>query len=365
MDASERRKQASEEAATWWARLRSQELAREQREEFVDWLRESPIHVAEMLRIAQVHDALDQFRGWLQINVEGPDDDDQNIIDLVPPAPSVLPHSPARKPPKHQKEVWAGLVAAGLAIIALAGLFLSTRGQTIETRRGERLEVSLSDGSVLDVDPETRIRVAFEQHVRRVILERGRALFHVAKNPARPFLVEADGATVRAVGTAFGVERQPKGVLVTVAEGKVDVYFNDTAPAPNARDQGRSDTPGRGISATLSPIRPMSVGDILLTAGQQVRLEDSGGADSVRTVDTKRELAWAKGRLVFDNETVAEAAAEFNRYNQVQLRVVDEKLAARPVSGVFDASDPDSFIAFLQTVTSVHVKRTESEIVLH
>jgi len=88
--------------------------------------------------------------------------------------------------------------------------------------------------------------------------------------------------------------------------------------------------------------------------------ESSGTAEPVRKVDSDRELAWAKGRLVFDNETVADAIREFNRYNRVQLHVADEALAKRPVSAVFDASDPESFIAFLQTVASVRVTRSDS-----
>jgi transmembrane sensor len=93
-------------------------------------------------------------------------------------------------------------------------------------------------------------------------------------------------------------------------------------------------------------------------------MQASGAAEPVRSVDSGRELSWAKGELVFDNETIAAAVEEFNRYNRVQLRVTDRALAARPVSGVFDASDPESFIAFLQTATSARVTRSESEIIL-
>jgi transmembrane sensor len=80
----------------------------------------------------------------------------------------------------------------------------------------------------------------------------------------------------------------------------------------------------------------------------------------LRHVDSERELAWARGRLVFDNATVAFAVEEFNRYNRVQLHVADGTLASRPVSAVFDASDPESFVAFIQTVASVNVIRTDA-----
>ena len=352
MDASDRRRRASEEATAWWVRFRAGELERAEREEFVDWLRESAVHVAEMLRIAKVNNALDQFQGWLQINTDGPDDDDQNVVEL-PALPK--PVSGLGPPPSSRKRHWTGLIAASAALLVLGamGLFISFRAQVIETDRGERREVALSDGSVVDVDPETRLRVAFEEHTRRVFLERGRALFKVAKNPERPFLVEADDTTVRAVGTAFGVEHGKQGLVVTVAEGRVGVFVKETStPVPPS------------VSVTAPELPAQAPTELFLTAGQQVRMPSSGRVESVRKVDSDRELAWAKGQLVFDDKTVAEAVQEFNRYNRVQLRVANEGLGMRTVSAIFDASDPESFIAFLQTEVSVQVTRSDSEIVL-
>ena len=100
--------------------------------------------------------------------------------------------------------------------------------------------------------------------------------------------------------------------------------------------------------------------EVLLTAGEQVTMPSSGTAEPVRKVDSDRRLAWAKGRLDFEDETVATAVEEFNRYNRVQLHVSDAALATRRVSGVFDASDPESFIAFIQTVARVRVTRSNA-----
>lgn len=392
MDASDRRRRASEEAAAWWVRLQSEELARAEREQFVDWLRESAVHVAEMLRVAKVHDALEQFQGWAKIATDEPDDggsgSGDNIVSLpqYPRSAASLVSLPATGGEEHKtgaslsdwrrgardeafrratrRRLWIGAIAAGLAAVAIAAMLLSPmlRGQTtIETERGERREVALADGSVLEVDPQTRIRVAFEEHTRRIFLERGRALFRVAKNPARPFLVQADGTTVRAVGTAFGVDWQKQGVIVTVAEGKVGVFASTPSPPEEVEKTSTPGEPDSPSTATKQARRPM---EVLLAAGQQLRMPSSGATEPVRTVNSERELAWAKGQLVFDNETVRDAIEEFNRYNRVRLHVTDEALAMRPVSGVFDASDPESFIGFLQTVASVHVTRGESEIIM-
>src|SRR6185503_4008325 len=89
MDARDRRKLASEAAAEWWACLHGEDFSRNQREQFVDWLRESPLHVAEMLRIARVNDALAGFAGWMEIAAaesQGAADADSNVVPLRPPA---------------------------------------------------------------------------------------------------------------------------------------------------------------------------------------------------------------------------------------------------------------------------------------
>jgi len=336
MDANERRRRASEEAAEWWVSLDAKNLSHAEREAFVDWLRESAVHVAEMLRVAHVHGALDQFREWAFIATEGAATGAEVVVLPTRVAPTAM----------RSKRVWFGALAASIAAIAIAAtwfLVIST-GQTIVTERGERRQVALADGSVVQVDPETRLRIEYDETTRRVYLDRGRALFHVAKNPRRPFLVQADDTVVRAVGTAFGVERQNEGVVVTVAEGKVAV--TEVLPSPL-------------VAFTSKPTTPRPA--LALTAGQQVTVPPSGPSPSVKKVDSGRELAWAEGRLVFDNDTVASVIEQFNRYNRVQLHVTDETLASRPVSGVFDAADPESFIAFIQTVAVVHVERDRNQ----
>lgn len=370
MDASERRRRASEEAANWFVRLQAHDLSRSSREQYVDWLRDSPTNVAEMLRVAQAHCALEQFEHWARIATDGPEAD-SNVIPMHAATPLTAQDGevPGQRP---RKGVWVTALAASVAVIALATAILLSgiRGQIIDTERGERREVVLSDGSIVQVDPQTRMRVKFEAHSRRVFLERGRALFRVAKNPNRPFLVEVDDTVVRAVGTAFGVERQREDVVVTVSEGKVAVVSSNLAreSAPSQRGSGVSGVLQSERGAATNPsVRSAEAGavpregEVFLTAGQQLTVQSSGSAELLRKVDSTRELAWAEGRLIFENDRVTEVIKEFNRYNRVQLHVTDPTLAARPVSGVFSASDPESFIAFIQTVAPVLVVRSDDQ----
>jgi transmembrane sensor len=365
MDASDRRRRVAEEAAEWWVLLQG-EVSRKERENYVDWLRESSVHVAEMLRVAQVHGALEKFERWSQVSTDGSGDAPSTVVPLTTPT-----HTTGSPLPKYTPRQWrlAASVAAVLLVIAgLTGLLLALRGQVIETQRGERRQVALADGSVVQVDPQTRLKVEYEAHTRRVVLERGRALFHVAKNPERPFLVKVRDTTVRAVGTAFAVEEADHTVVVTVAEGRVAVLHGPVTEGPSpdtAREKTTTASAAMRADKAARPNEPRSAGsavpEIILTANQQVTVAGAGTAELVREVDSARVLSWAEGRLIFENESVERAVREFNRYNRIQLSVNDAGLAQRPISGVFSASDPESFVAFIQSVAAVHVKRNESD----
>jgi transmembrane sensor len=396
MNANSRHVRAAAEAAEWWVRIEAGELSREEREQFVDWLRESAVHVAEMLRMAEVHGALERFHGWLAIQTDG---------DALAPATNVVAFDGARSAggsesvenarpvtnvvafrdgrstadatfaSSREPSSHSGLASkvgspstpgrrwiAGLALaatVAVIGVFLVLffSAQVIETGRADRRSVTLADGSVVQIDPESRLRIRLRKHEREVSLERGRALFRVAKDPTRPFVVRAEATQVRAVGTQFGVEQAREGIVVTVAEGKVAVLPHDVASDGGT---GNGPPPAGGFGAA----QPGLTAEVLLSAGQQVIVPRRGPAEAVRSVDTDRELAWVAGRLVFDNESVSDVVEEFNRYNVVQLHVASPQLAQRSVSGVFDASEPESFIGFMQSVAPVNVRRAGQDITI-
>jgi transmembrane sensor len=335
MDASERRNRAVAEAADWWAQLQSDDAPRSTREQYVSWLRESPIHVAEMLRMAQVHGGLKQFARWAQLDTSS-EAATGNVVSLTQPAGFSRPNRRSQT-----FRLWTIAASVGLIAVATTWFQLSTRGEVIVAERGERREVALSDGSTVQVDPETQLRVKFNDRTRSIWLEHGRAVFKVAKNPNHPFEVHAEDTVVRAVGTAFGVDRQSGTVVVTVAEGKVAVI--------------------RTMASSLQPNQPGPL-PLSLVANQQVTISKSGPAEPVHKVDSGRALAWAEGRLVFENDSVSSVIAQFNRYNHVQIHVTDAALAARPISGVFDATDTESFIAFFQSVAAVRVDRADGHI---
>ena len=317
-------------AAEWLVRVESGSMPLAEREQFVEWLRASPAHVAEMLHLARMHQGLSQFSQWADIPPE-------QSADLPVGGGSVIPF-PGVKLERNAPRRWLGLAAAAVvAAVVVAGVMLTNRlSQTvISTQVGERREMTLADGSEVSIAPDSRVRIAFDSKQRQIFLYHGEAFFQVKKDPRRPFVVDAGPTLALAVGTAFNVERLTDTVVVTVVEGRVDVGPTNSTAVPVA-------------------------------ANEQVSVSKNGRSAAPRRVDGTRETAWLHGRFVFDGDPVAEVVRRFNSYNHVQVRVADPSLASRSVSGVFLATDPESFIAFLQSVTGARVQRTQSnEIVLY
>jgi transmembrane sensor len=363
MDGNERRDRAGTEAIEWWLRLEAGRMSGEDRLAYVEWLRESPLHVSEMLRMGQLHAVLDEFQDWDQIAAMG----DRKADDTVVPfdrganasAAQGFNDAVSQEPVYGSKRYRWLAAAAGVVAVAALGVWIATftAQQTIQTGRGERRGVVLSDGSMLRIDPESRLRIHMERHLRDVRLEQGRAVFRVAKDSTRPFLVHSGPTVVRAVGTEFGVEQARDGVVVTVAAGKVAVFPVDNPPSgdpADARHGAGQDGDQHGAANS----------EVFLTAGQQVTVPPNGAAEAVKLVDSSEALAWAEGRLVFQNSRVADVVEQFNRYNLVQLHVGDQQLANRLVNGVFDANEPDSFISVIRTIASVRVERRGQDVTL-
>jgi transmembrane sensor len=349
MDQSERRERAAQEAAEWVLRLADQNMTRARRTEYIHWLRESPLHVAEMLRVAHVHTALAHFPHWKDIaplDVSFPPVTTVELPRSMNRPDNNVAESPRLSVSRRGARVWVTAVTASVVTLGLALAYLTHFGpQTIDTGAGERREVTLADGSVVRISPNATLRVRFTGHERRVLLSRGDALFRVAKDSTKPFLVATDRASVRAVGTEFGIEHQGDSVVVTVEEGRVAVTQEAAAAAP---------------AQTSSPRQI----EVSLGADQQVVVPQAGPIGLIRRVDSRRELSWADGRLVFEHDSVADVVRRFNRFNRVQMEVRDPKLAARPVSAVFDASDPEAFIVFLESVANVRVTRPSPDVIV-
>jgi transmembrane sensor len=258
-------------------------------------------------------------------------------LDRAALAASAPSEAEARPRPRVSRR---GLIGAGAALAAgLAGVWVVSRGQVLATAVGERRHLALADGSTVDVNTASRLQVTMQRHLRRIRLAAGEAWFQVEKDASRPFVVEAGRVRVQAVGTAFAVRRLEDGAEVYVTEGVVESWVADQ-PASRTR----------------------------IAAGQTVRMMEAATVPSVvvsapaGVID--RKLAWRGGRIEFDGETLAEAIADFNRYNARKLRLGAPELAGRRLQGVFHSDDPEGFARSAAVVLGSSVTPSPSEIVI-
>lgn len=329
----------AEQAAEWLLTLQSEDLTQEQRTGLVEWLCESPHHVAALFRICELQRDLARFAKWREIaplTRKSP----SKIMRLVPKRP-VTPSLAGRR--------WgrAAALAASVVVVCLVGWlgFARLGHQEFSTQAGERREITLADGSVMDLSPDTDVAVRYRAHERLLTLDHGEAVFHVAKDRSRPFIVEAARTRVRAVGTIFRVQRTVRHVCVSVVEGVVAVSEEPLA-----------------WHRSLGPAPPLPL--LSLAANEQVSINVSGIISAVHWTDVNAAGATGSNRLTFEDQTVADVANRFNGRNRIQIEISDPSLAARRISGIFPPDDPQSFVAFLQVAADVQVSQRDSTHIL-
>jgi len=225
--------------------------------------------------------------------------------------------------PSRRHVMWGGAgVTAAAAAAAAAAIILPTLGvEQFHTRRGELRSIPLPDGSLVTLNTDSAIEVRLARKAREVRLLRGEVQFDVAKDSARPFIVTTGFTAVRAVGTSFsvrGLEGRPVEVLVS--EGAVDMFKVGAEAQPLRVPTNFRAVSQEGPSPSVTLIEP-----------------------AMSAAAVARQLAWRQGYLSFEGETLGYAAAEFNRYNDLQIIVDDPAAAGRTIVGRFSVHNPFQF----------------------
>jgi transmembrane sensor len=263
------------------------------------------------------------------------------------------------------------------------------RGTLYATAIGEQCSIALADGSTIELGARSRVRVHFTDKERDVEFLAGEALFGVAKDPARPFVVTTNNARVRAVGTQFDVHKRTSGTTVTVLEGHVVVYSPSGRSDPLPQNSRPSAAPsslagdanpptpkltreGRGEGRAAPPQTPKTrdtgqaegTAAIFLAAGEQVTVPEAAGAGTAepRAVDAAASTRWTERTLTFDNAPLLDVVEEFNRYNEKQIVLTDTALESLRISGVFAATKPISLLRFLSEQMQLDVIATADQI---
>ncbi len=326
-----------EEAAREWACLLPA-ASISQREACVAWLRQSPDHVRAFL----MHLALEKELG----QIDGQEFDVDRL--LLKASKSVVPlqgWQGAGGPVESRARVvpWRILTAAALLLSCGAGWFALQHGRIgtsdYITQVGEQLRIPLPDGTLVELNTQSHVSVTYSDKVREIVLVSGEAMFSVKHDASRPFRVHVDHAIIEDLGTQFSVYRHADATTaLSVLEGKVTVS-SDAGGAPQL-DQ--SNNPTARVVA-----QPLHI-PTMVDAGQNVSINARGTYLTREETGSNHVGAWRSHQVWFDHATLAEVAAEFNRYNTRKLFLgqgVDAIL--KKYSGTFDAYDPDSFVQFI------------------
>ncbi len=322
------------EAASEWLARRDRGLNAAEQDEYLHWLRADPRHAEALAQHAAALERMMQLYEWT------PAHDTEPNPDLFAPAPA------------HRPVFWrwsaTALAAAAMIVVAFVLWSPSPAPQQVASAPKSYLRVNermaLPDGSRVELKDGTQLIVQYSENERRVRLTGGEAHFSVWKDKARPFLVDAAGVEVRAVGTAFNVRIAARDVSVLVTEGRVQVE-----PA---------------VASGATPIEPT-----LITVGQRAVVDLGTLQTSAYTVpivqpvtveDIARELAWQAPRLQFNETPLAEAVAEFNRLNRHQLELADPSLGALRIGGTFRPDNVEGFIRLLDETLGLQAEPVEA-----
>lgn len=316
-----------EQAAYWFARLRADNASKGDQRRFKGWLEECPQHAEAYALQEEVWTAMQECAV------------DEDIM-------AMRQNALAQNPSAANNNAWLkyGAIAATLLVLAVSVVMLNPfanwdgSGSTApadqlaeagaqespiyRTGVGQRSTVNLPDGSVVELNTDSLIQVNYSEAGRDVILLRGEALFEVAKDASRPFVVEADGKLITAIGTSFSVRRSDDEVRVTLIEGIVTVDKES------------------GDDANAASTKQMRPGEQLVALGDL--------PFKVNVINTATVTSWKDGRLIFDNEPLGMIVDEVNRYSTRKLVVSDPALADMRVSGIFQVGSIDSFAAALE-----------------
>jgi transmembrane sensor len=358
------------EQASHWVTVLRRKASRQELADFAIWLKSSPQHIREFLLMVAIEKELHsvdagQEYGLHELTHSGED----NVVALTSRAEAWDPQRPT-VPAAAQRWRFAAMLIASIALIVMAVVIWprvsnTLRGsQDFTTSVGEQRSIELQDGSVVALNTGSRIEVRLTAQKREIRLLKGEALFKVARDPNRPFLVRADDAVIQAVGTQFNVYRRQEGTSVSVLEGRVRVSTHGIGS--RATSTLGTHSPESGVhDAPLASNTDVGSLPTNLDAGEIAMISPSGKIVHHVATDLGSTVSWRQRRLVFQEDSLADMVHEFNRYNSSpQFRLEGSVVLQRHYTGVFDADDPESLVQLLATENDLRIERRGGEIVI-
>jgi transmembrane sensor len=311
-------KEIRAQASAWLRRREFQDWDAATQKEFEAWRRASPANAVAYLRVEQIWRRADKLR----------------VLKHPVRAEKSLPVRLKSLLPK----VGAAIVVAGLVGFASQIYFANGNTRTYATPVGAHETISLADGSKIELNTDTVLWVRESQKGRSAELVKGEAYFQIRHDAAHPFIVTAADHRVTDLGTKFLVRCDQGPLEVALLEGSA-----------------RIETVGSNAPSHAVVLRP---GDVALATVSSMSISRSSSQGLAA------QFAWRQGLLVFNHTTLADAAVEFNRYNQTKLIIADRDIATRTIGGTFRTSDVEGFIEITRQLLNLRAEKLGSNIVI-
>ncbi|WP_135212674.1 FecR family protein [Vitreimonas flagellata] len=302
------KEKAEREAARWIALLEGEDVTLKDHQRFRIWLAKSELNRRAHESVSRTWDTLDLARG------------------RVPIPANDIPPSPDRRRLLVGLSVGGAVLAAGIAVPLLL-----PDGEVYASTIAEHRVVDLPDGGKVTLSADTRVRITYSDELRLAHLERGEALFEIAPDPARPFVMKTKFGEVRTLGTSFVTRLSPDNARTTVLSGVIE-----------ASNRGSS-----------TPQRVIANEEIILGRNQVERVVLDADAAA-------RRIAWRDGMLSFDGETLVEAAREIERQTGQSFVIVGDELRDLRVGGYIRA-DADAFVEMLTETFQVEARPSQNQ----
>ena len=321
--------QAAEQAAGWFARLQGEAATSDDWLEFEGWLLASPAN-------AQAYDRLESI--WIDLEY-APVARDLGGRPLL----AARRRSSGRRPSQAEggRRAWLVAGAAIAASLAVAiGVGLRPPGvttETYETAPGQTREIALADGTHIRLNAASKITVSLGRDARRVQMADAEAVFNVARDADRPFLIGVGDRQVRVVGTEFNLRHRADLVDLTVRRGLVEVR-----PADALRS---------------APTR--------VVVGQQLTHVAGQPGQILKVTDPDQAFAWTRGQLIYRNQPLSDVAADLSRRFASPVRIADPRAGAIRFSGVLVTDNQADVLRRLAAYAPVRVEQARGAVILH
>ncbi len=310
-------------ASEWIARQDRRELSAEERRSLDRWLDESPAHRVAYLRLESAWVRAERLRALQSRSATRPMFRWTDVLARWAAAPT-----------RRSLSMLASGCAAALVAIVWSIWPARDGLRDYSTPIGAREVVVLADGSKLTLNTSTRLSTIVDAHERTVWLKDGEAFFDVAHDASRPFVIVVDRRRIVVTGTMFSVRRDGERLDVTVLEGRVQVQSEDT------------------------PLTLISKNESAIGVGANVLVTPQSEAHS------RAAVGWLQGRLFFDQMTLADAAAQFNRYNRKKIVIADLDAGNIRIGGSFEAANVDAFARLVQTGFGLVIRETGNTVTI-